>query len=181
MVGLAVLVMTVVTAPYFINCWRVYGDPFLAINTHTEFYEKRAGVTPSPDLSAASYIGAMVVDRPLETLGTLAVGLTSYPFTNKWTGFEPWLHNLGRWLSWSALVGLALWVRSAQGRFLLLLLVTSLLPYALTWKIRGGAEWRFTQHAYPFFLIAACWTVVYGTRVVISLASRRVRDRQGEP
>jgi len=44
---------------------------------------------------------------------------------------------------------------------MLLLLGSSLLPYAFTWQIRGGGEWRFTMHAYPIFLIAAahCVTV----------------------
>jgi tetratricopeptide (TPR) repeat protein len=33
-------------------------------------------------------------------------------------------------------------------------LFTSLIPYAFTFEIAGGNEWRFTMHAYPFYLIA---------------------------
>jgi len=43
-----------------------------------------------------------------------------------------------------------------DGRLLLVLLVTSLIPYALTWTVGGGREWRFTEHAYPIYLVLAC-------------------------
>jgi hypothetical protein len=46
---------------------------------------------------------------------------------------------------------------AAQGRFVLLVLVSSLLPYAFTWQLSG--HWRFTQHAYPVFLIAAAFAI----------------------
>jgi hypothetical protein len=36
---------------------------------------------------------------------------------------------------------------SGTGRFMLLMLFTSLIPYAVTWSVGGGGEWRFTQHA----------------------------------
>ena len=38
----------------------------------------------------------------------------------------------------------------------------------ITWTLQGGGEWRFTMHAYPFYLLAAfaavAW-IVYGVRV----------------
>jgi len=155
LLALAVLTMTVVTAPYLLNCWWQFGDPFYAINQHTEFYQSRQGMSPQSDHSATRYIGAMVAEDPLRMVEVFAVGMTTYPFANKWRGFEPWWPGLGRWLSWSAVVGLGLMLRSSDGRFLLIVLAASLLPYAFTWEIRGGAEWRFTQHAYPFYLVAA--------------------------
>jgi hypothetical protein len=45
-------------------------------------------------------------------------------------------------------------------------LPASLVPYAFTWQIPGGAEWRFTMHAYPFCFIAACAMVAAGYRAV---------------
>ena len=63
----------------------------------------------------------------------------------------------GRWLSWAALAGLLLFTGTAAGRLLLVVLVASLVPYALTWQLIF--DWRFTEHAYPFFLIAACVAV----------------------
>ena len=35
-----------------------------------------------------------------------------------------------------------------------------LLPYAFTWGIPGGGEWRFTMPAYPFYLVAAALALV---------------------
>jgi hypothetical protein len=57
------------------------------------------------------------------------------------------------------LAGLALFLWSSRGRFLLLLGFASLLPYAFTWRVTGGAEWRFTMHVYPFLLLAAVWAI----------------------
>jgi hypothetical protein len=48
---------------------------------------------------------------------------------------------------------MALWWPS--GRLLLVILVTSLVPYTLTWSVAGGGEWRFTQHVYPMYLVCA--------------------------
>jgi hypothetical protein len=83
----------------------------------------------------------------------MAVGMTSYPFLNKWQGFDLWAGWLGPLLAVLALAGLALSVFTAAGRLLLVVLIGSLLPYAVTWKL--ASDWRFTVHAYPFFLIAA--------------------------
>jgi hypothetical protein len=58
-----------------------------------------------------------------------------------------------------------------EGRLLWVILVTSLVPYAVTWSIGGGAEWRFTQHAYPFYLVAAAAAIVS----IVRLLSRAVR------
>ena len=90
-------------------------------------------------------------------LDTVALGLTSYPFTNKWHGFDAWNPTLARWLSRACLLGLLLFLASGAGRFLLIILVSSLLPYAVTWKL--AADWRFTEHVYPLFLIAAFFGV----------------------
>jgi hypothetical protein len=158
-VATALLTMTAIAAPYLVNCWITYGDPLFAINYHTQFYQAREGLAPDMSVSAVHYVGAKLLDRPFGTLDTVAVGLTSYPFSNKWNGFDAWLPSLGLWLSWSALVGLVFCLWSGAGRLLLLVLVTSLLPYAFTWSIPGGSEWRFTQHAYPFFLLASCLTI----------------------
>jgi hypothetical protein len=51
---------------------------------------------------------------------------------------------------------------SWQGRLLLGVIALAILPFALTWNITGGAEWRFTLAAYPFYLVAAglCLTTV---------------------
>ena len=138
--------MTAIAAPYLINCWMTYGDPLFAINDQTKFYQRREGLVPDPSLSAVRYVDTKLLDRSFGTLDTVTVGLTSYPFSNQWRGFDPWLPGLGLWLSRSALLGLVFFRWSGPGRLLLLLLVPFLIPYAFTWNIQGGAEWRFTQH-----------------------------------
>ena len=92
-------------------------------------------------------------------LNTAVQGLTTYPFEIKWAGFNLWLRGLGRPLMWLSLAGMiaALWTRN--GRFLAILLIASLLPYAFTWRIPGGGEWRFTMHAYPIYLIAMAYAI----------------------
>ena len=56
-----------------------------------------------------------------------------------------WVQGLGIVLSGAALAGLAMWPFSARGRLMLVMLLGSLLPYAFTWNIGGGAEWRLSE------------------------------------
>lgn len=156
-IGLVILVMTIVAGPFLFNCWRAYGDPLYAINVHAQTYLLTEGHVVDSKPSAAAYVGAKALSRPFGTLDAVALGLTSYPFLNKWTGFEPWLPMLGNWLSWAALLGLVLFLGSDVGRLVLVVLVASLVPFAVTWKLLP--DWRFTAHAYPFFLIAACFAI----------------------
>ena len=156
-IGLALLVMTVIVAPFMVNCWLTFGDPFYAINVHANVYRTAEGQTEQSGATAAAYIKSTVRGRPFHTLDTVVLGLTAYPFQNKWRGFDPWGQNLGTWLSRASLLGLFLFMGSTTGRFLLLVLGASLVPYAATWKLI--ADWRFTEHAYPIFLIAACLAI----------------------
>jgi len=155
----ACLITTVLVAPYLINCWRQFGDPFYAVNYHTSIYQGREG-RARRDTSATGYVGSKIVGQPLRSMRVGATGLTTFPFLNKWRGFDAWVPGAGWVLAVAAVVGLLSWLRSSVGRLLILLLMTSLIPYALTWPIAGGAEWRFTMHAYPFYLIAAMCVVV---------------------
>jgi hypothetical protein len=50
-----------------------------------------------------------------------------------------------------------MWFLDRTGRFLLLML--SVVPYAFTWHINGGGEWRFTMLAYPIYLIASAYAI----------------------
>src|SRR5262249_2080503 len=65
-----------------------------------------------------------------------------------------------RLLAAAAVVGLLLLLFSVQGRLFLLVLISSLIPYAFTYEIPGGSEWRFTMHAYPFYMIASAFCLV---------------------
>jgi hypothetical protein len=59
-----------------------------------------------------------------------------------------------------------LFTGSPVGVLLLVVLVSSLLPYAFTWNIAGGGEWRFTMHVYPLYLLAAFYAVDRVVRAV---------------
>jgi hypothetical protein len=161
-VGVAALVLLSLTAPYLINCARAYGDPLYSINYHVRFYVARErGSVPLEDEaagalpSASGYVWSKFTERPLEAFDTAVQGLTSFPFTNKWRGFDPWHPRVGPGLARLGLVGLWGWLLEPNGRLLLIMLVASLAPFMMTWPVLGGAEWRFTLHAYPFYLLAA--------------------------
>ena len=111
------------------------------------------------------YLGERASTRPVGFVERSLVGLTTYSFNNKWTGFNVWAPWLGPGLRWLAVVGLLLLAWHPSGRLLLVGLLAALVPYAFTWHIRGGAAWRFTAHAYPVFLIAA----TFGLARIVSL------------
>jgi hypothetical protein len=156
--AIALGIATLLVGPYLVNCWRVYGDPFYAINIHATIYQETEGGPEDPSLTARQYLRGHFAAQPVRAIDTLAQGLTVYPFANKWHGFHPWFPAAVRWLSWAAIAGLLLCTASPPGRLLLVVLVSSLVPYAATWKLI--ADWRFTAHAYPFFLLAASLAVV---------------------
>jgi len=147
-------IMCLVAAPFLINCAIAFGDPFYSINAHTSFYRARAGVRFDQPMTVGAYLGMRLHKQPWELLTTGVQGLSTYPFEIKWAGFDSWIRGLGRPLMWLSFLGMvsALWTRN--GRLLGILLIASLLPYAFTWRIPGGGEWRFTMHAYPIYLIA---------------------------
>jgi hypothetical protein len=169
--AIAAVVAAALVAPYLVNCWRTFGDPLYAINYHTAFYRARSGQPFDRPMSTASYLAGRWRQDPAGTIELVTEGLTTYPFGTKWIGFDFWYPGLGRVLKWAALAGVIVMAASATGCVLLVVLITSLLPYAFTWNIPGGAEWRFTMHAYPFYLIAAG---VF-TSSLVGLAWRRLR------
>jgi hypothetical protein len=152
-IAVVALTVTVLCGPYLFNCWRVYGDPLYAINVHADIYRETEGQEVQTSQTAREYLSGMWRTRPLTTLDTAIQGLTTYPFTNKWDGFAVWHPWLATTLQGLAVLGLVGMLGSTAGRVLLVLLGCSLVPYAMTWKLIG--DWRFTAHAYPFFLIAA--------------------------
>lgn len=169
--GITIAVATLLTAPYLVNCWRTFGDPLYAINVHANVYRAAEGQHVQGSQTAGEYIRGTLLSRPWTSIDTALQGMTTYPFQNKWTGFDPWSRKLGVALSWLALLGLILSLRTREGRMLLVVLAGSLVPYALTWKLIF--DWRFTMHAYPFFLLAA----FYATHeLIVLLQHARIRE-----
>jgi hypothetical protein len=149
------LVCAVLLGPYLVNCAIATGDPFYAVDYHTRYYRYGEGLPSDQPMSAAAYVTSKVVARPITALDTAVNGIFIQPFTIKWTGFVAWHPAIDDMLWWLAIVGLVAWLFSADGRMLLVILFASLVPYSLTWNVAGGGEWRFSMHAYPFYLVAA--------------------------
>lgn len=149
-----------VLAPYVINCAITYGDPLYAINDMTKFYRTREHYDAAESMSVREYLGMKMANRPYQFLNTAVSGFTSYPLNNKWSGFDYWSPLIGRFLYWAAILGLFLFLFSAEGRLMLVVMLASILPFAFTWDVKGGAEYRFTIHVYPFFLVAACFVLI---------------------
>jgi hypothetical protein len=154
--AVALLVMTGFVAPYLISCAVVLGDPLIAINYHTVYYRHGEGMSTAGTMSAAEYVRTKFALRPVSTFDTGFAGLFIQPFVTKWTGLAIAIGSGARdALVWCAAAGLLLMPFSAAGRLLLVVLLSSLLPYAFTWNVAGGDAWRFTMHVYPLYIVAA--------------------------
>jgi hypothetical protein len=152
----ALLITGVLVAPYLINCARATGDPLYAIDYHTRFYRFGEGLPSDRPMSAATYVTSKVRDRPVATLDSVTTGIFVWPLDAKGTGLDWWVPGLRGIFIVSASVGLVVLALTPTGRLLLVVLFSSLVPYAFTWNIKGGGEWRFTLHAYPVYLVAGC-------------------------
>jgi 4-amino-4-deoxy-L-arabinose transferase-like glycosyltransferase len=162
--SIATCVLALLVAPYLISCAIATGDPFYAIDYHTKFYRYGEGLPSEQPMSAAAYVASKIGGRPIAALDTATTGLFVHPFVTKWRGLEAWIPGIGSVLSWLAIAGLLAWPFFANGRMLLVILFGSLLPYAFTWNVRGGGEWRFTMHAFPFYVLAALSAVELARR-----------------
>lgn len=176
---LSAFVFAAVITPFLINCAIVYGDPLFSVNDNTKFYRSRENIPAEEPETVAQYLGGKLFERPWKFIDTGVVGLTRYPFLNKWKGFNYLSPDLATVLKILAILGCLLFLFTAEGRLILLLLITMLIPYAFTYQIPGGWEWRFTMPAYPFYMIAAALCVAVVVDVPFrSRASALLRDRQ---
>jgi 4-amino-4-deoxy-L-arabinose transferase-like glycosyltransferase len=153
--AIAAIVMAAVVGPFLLSCWIATGDPFFSINEHTSYYRFAEGVASPARMSVATYLREKFVGHPVATLDVGTTGLIVRPFQTKWSGFDQWTRIIGTLLWPASLAGLAIWIFSVRGRLMLLALIGALLPYAFTWNIGGGGQWRFTMHVYPIYIVAA--------------------------
>lgn len=164
--GTAALILAALVAPFLLSCYIATGDPFFAINYHTSYYRHAEGIPIDQPMSASEYIRMKFARHPIRSFDIGVHGLFVLPFTAKWQPFDIWVRGLATFLSGAALVGLAMWVFSARGRLVLLIALTSLVPYAFTWNLGGGAEWRFTMHVYAIYIVAAVHAFATAIRAV---------------
>lgn len=154
--GISLLLMCAVIAPFLINCAIVYGDPMFSVNDNTKFYRMRENVGDFEEpMTVREYLRGKLQEHPANFMDTGFVGLTAYPFGNKWKGFFYLSPDVPAVLAWLSMAGIAILIWSPVGRLLLVILFASLIPYAFTYEIPGGSEYRFTLHAYPFYLICS--------------------------
>jgi len=161
-VGIAFAMATLVAGPYFLNCWRVHGDPLYTFNVHGGIYSVSEGKDEWKG-TTTSYVWQKIKTRPLEMFDTVAQGLTTYPFGNKWAGLGRWGSAIAEWAAIAALIGLVLLAATAEGRLVLVAMLGSLVPPAFTWKV--DPHFRFTEHVYPIFLVAAGAAIVFALRM----------------
>ncbi len=152
MAGIGVATAIIVAGPYFVNCWRVHGDPLYTFNVHGNIYSVRQGEGEWKG-STAAYVARRVAERPVTAIDTIVQGVTIYPFSNKWHGLDRWIAGIGTWASAAGIAGLVVLAAFASGRLLLIATWASLLPFSFTWP--SDPDFRFTVHAYPALLIAA--------------------------
>ncbi|HET7292094.1 MAG TPA: glycosyltransferase family 39 protein [Vicinamibacteria bacterium] len=158
-VGVAALVCAALVAPFLLSCWIAYDDPLVSINGVAPAYQAASGMEMERSLGAVEYLASRF--RFWDLVDTLLVGATSYPFVTKWNyGYlSPLLPGLSAGV---AAAGTLLLFLDPRGRLLLLTLAAALVPFTLTWNVRGGDAWRLTLFAYPFYLVAGafvCWSL----------------------
>jgi 4-amino-4-deoxy-L-arabinose transferase-like glycosyltransferase len=171
----AALICAIIVGPYLINCAIATGDPLYAINYHTVYYRAGEGLPAEKPMSAVAYLNAKIHARPITALDTAITGLFVQPFEVKWTGLDGWIPRAGTVLSWLSIIGLLRWIFLADGRMLLIILIGSTVPYALTWNVAGGGEWRFTMHTYPLYLTASMSGAVFCWQLAVDFWRRAQR------
>ncbi len=156
MLGVAVFTMTVLVAPYLVNCYRVHGDPFYAISFHTQFWLRAEGTENPASLGEVSLYRYVTEFHEMGELlmGNLR-GLTILPLTKFWSG-----------LSEFPLFGVAVLAAGVAGlllcsvtpmRFLLVAYLGHLIPFAYIQNFASGRAPRFVMPAYFFLILAAAW------------------------
>ena len=180
-VGLAAGVTVLLIAPYLINSSRAYGDPFLAMNYHTKFYQAAEGIVTDVPTSALKFTLDKFRTVPVATTDTAIRGLVVNPFEIKWRGLHHMVPVAAVILPWFGAAGLLFWLWQPTGRLLLVVLFTSLVPYMLIWSLRGGDHWRFTLHAYPFYLVAAFHVLFAASAFVAAMLRGQGREMLQPP
>jgi hypothetical protein len=167
--------MAVVLAPFLLACWIAFDDPLFSISDRTRWYRENLSLPAAVPMNPLIFLWSQVSEQPANYLDTALGGLLTYPLTYKWSGFDPWLPGLGTSIEILAIVGLFAFVWSPQGRFILLALFASLVPYIFTWRVPNFGlvhHFRYTLHAYPIQLIAAALVLVTAAQLLWSLTSR---------
>lgn len=178
-VGAALLVAALLVAPYLINCARATGDPLYALNYHTTYYRYAEGLDTATPMTASAYLREKLAARPIAMLDKGFIGVFVHPFASQWHGWDRWSPRIGQAASALAAAGVALLLFVPQGRLLLVILLTSMLPYAFTWDVGSGRAWRFTMHVLPLYLSAAAVAAATMTTMLAGMRRGLPRPSRG--
>lgn len=172
MAGLSTAVLVV---PYLWSCWTTFGDPFRAINVHTLYYrgaETGIGVAQAENVTSYLFSGRDWIERA----DTAAAGFMEIAFSRTYEGLEPWLSAKGTsvatLLVTFGLASMAFSHRQAAGVLGLTLAASA--PYAWTWPLGSGSDFRFTIHAVPVGVMASLWVL----RVLVDGVMQRGAKRK---
>ncbi len=168
-VAVAAIVCAALVSPFLLSCWIAWGDPLISINGVAPAYQAASGLHDGADMGVMEYFAARF--RAWELLDTLVVGATVYPFDRKWN-FEYLSNHAPPVVAASAAVGMLLLCLAARTRLLLLLFAAALVPFTLTWNVKGGSAWRLTLFAYPFYLVAGAFVIWSLARLCADPAER---------
>lgn len=151
--------VALLVAPFLVNCWIAYGDPLYSIDWHSAFYGRRSHVETTGEPSTIEFLRKGFEQQPLVTIDSALRGFTHYPWANKWTEFgRHWGGPLASACKFLCLAGLLMWLWFTEGRLVLAVFAGSMVSFVFTWE--AYAEWRFTQHTYPFYMAAAAFAVL---------------------
>ena len=166
MAALAALICGALLGPFLISCAIAMGDPFYAINYHTGYYRFGEGLPSTQPMNTAAYLGAKFASHPVRVFDTVLTGIFVQPFATRFHGYEGYAPHIGSVVRWCSAAGLMMLPFVPAGRIVIVILVTSLIPYSFTWNVSGGGEWRFTMHAYPLYVAAALFAIERASRLL---------------
>jgi Dolichyl-phosphate-mannose-protein mannosyltransferase len=168
MAALAASICGALLGPFLLSCAIAMGDPFYAINYHTGYYRYGEGLPSSQPMNTAAYLGAKFTGHPVRVFDTVLTGIFVQPFATRFHGYEGYAPHIGSVVQWCSAAGLMILPFVPAGRIVIVILVTSLIPYAFTWNVSGGGEWRFTMHAYPLYIAAALFAIERASRLLVT-------------
>jgi hypothetical protein len=149
--GAAFLLSLALLAPYLIECWRVFGRPLIAIDTHAQWWtEAEAGhlAKSPPEETAVSVFTYLFAPAHIgRTLVRMVQGYWLVARTLPWYG--NWL-----FLVPFALAG-AVMTAARRERYLLWVVFWVLLPFTVVMPL--GGDVRFFMYLYPVY---ALWSAV---------------------
>jgi hypothetical protein len=149
--------LLVLVSPYLIACWIRFGTPVYAVTGVASSWNWADHAGQPTDWSGT--LSGRILDHPFDFLDSLCFGALR-AFSDRWEGFAVWASPLEGTLAAAAILGLLGFMWSPAGRFLLLFLATSPVPYLLiVTTLPADARYRYTLHAYPIFLLASCYAI----------------------